>query len=94
MEWLEEKIKTIDPDITIGTMIWLQFSPMLDDDSVLTATWLTSEAMEYVWSRRKKKEDISIPFLTAHLLSNCAYLESTTKFKQAALLIKDLLQND
>ena len=58
MEWLAEHTKELDPDSNLETTIWLQFSPMLEDDAILAAAWLTIETMDYIWTRRKKKENI------------------------------------
>ena len=91
MEWLVEQIKWYDPDLTIESMIWLQFSPLLDDDSILAAAWLTAETMEYLWTRRKKKETILIPSLTSHLLLHAEHFMATKNHKQAAYVIKEII---
>lgn len=71
---------------------WVFYVKVIETvDSILASTWLIAETMEYVWTRRKKKENFLISSLSSHLLLHAEHLERTKKHNQAANVIKEII---
>ena len=79
MNWTKELISTIDPTVTFQKMVFLQFEAY-DQDSILLAVWITSETMDYTWSRRKNKLATSIPLLKSTLYNRALCMKKTKKY--------------
>jgi hypothetical protein len=79
MAWAKDLVATIDPTVTLQKMVILQFEAF-DEDSILVAVWITTETMEYTWSRRKNKTVKNIPLLKSTLYNRAVYMKNSKKY--------------
>ena len=79
MSFAKDLVATVDPTVTLERMVFLQFEAF-DQDSLLTAVWITAETMEYTWSRRKNKLVINIPLLKSTLYNRALCMKKSKKY--------------
>lgn len=90
MDWLITLIRTMAPGLTKNDMIRLKVNPS-DLTQIEPCIWLVCESLEYVWSRRKSRERVSIPELKAILKNRAAKLSSSKKYNAMGSMLLTII---
>ena len=95
MDWLVVILeRLLIEDVSLPMALWLQFPPIIEECDLLAAVWLVGETISYTWaSRRRNREVISIPTLTALLSIQANQLAKSQKHYTAGKKICELLNN-
>ena len=79
MNWLLSVIKTMDPSADLRTISTLQFEPS-SQENTLESVWLIGVTMEYIWSKRKSKQQIDLNDMKAKIQAKCAMFCKSTLY--------------
>ena len=92
MDWLVVILeRLLIEDVSLPMALWLQFPPIIEECDLLAAVWLVGETISYTWARRRNREVISIPTLTALLSIQAHQLAKSQKHYTAGKKICELL---
>ena len=90
MNWLLTVIKSMNPTADLKTISTLQFETS-NQEYTLESVWLIGVTMEYIWSKRKSKQQIDLNDMKAKIKAKCAMFCKSTLYGQNATNLKSRL---
>ena len=80
----------MNPTADLKTISTLQFETS-NQDYTLESVWLIGVTMEYIWSKRKSKQQIDLNDMKAKIKAKCAMFCKSTLYGQNATNLKSRL---
>ena len=73
----------MDPSADLRSIATLQFEPSCHENT-LESVWLIGVTMEYIWDKRKHKQQINLNDMKSKIRAKCAMFCKSTLYGQNA----------
>ena len=90
MEWIVEVLKIMDPTITKEKSVFLEVNPVTNDN-ILACVWIISETLQYIWAKRKAKDQLNVNDMRAFLLAKLQEICQAKTFQNHATNLTTIL---
>ena len=90
MEWMVKVLSEMEPAISKEKAVFLKINP-INNDNTLACVWIISESLQYIWAKRRAKEQPNVISMKAMLSATLQILYQTKTFHRHATNLTTIL---
>ena len=87
MNWMLKVLCILDPTMTSQKAVFLQINP-INSENILPCVWIIIETLQYIWARRRARDQVDVSRMRATLTAKCDSLSHTKLYRNHATNMK------
>ena len=91
MDFMVNAILIMVPAFTKEKSVFLQNDPVKKENTLLACVWIISESLQYIWVKRRSKEQLIVNDMRAILLAKLKVMSQTKTFQKHATKMTTIL---